>query len=266
MTVTLVLIALLAPYISPYDPLKADPTAMFQPPSAKHLFGTNEVGEDILSGIIWGTRVSLMVGVLATTVAVLVGTLVGVTSGYMGGFVDEVLMRVVDFFLVVPNIVLAMVTASLLGPSLMNIIVVIGLLSWSGTARIVRSSVLVFKEMPFVEASRVAGGSTTHILRKHILPNVMPLVYATATLNIANAIFVQSALAFLGVGNIMDLSWGQMLHFAYKSGAIMAGYYWYALPPGAMIGLSVLAFSLSGYGLDEILNPKLGTSAVVVSA
>jgi len=262
----LVFMALLAPVISPYKPTQIDPTAILQPPSAKHLLGTNEVGEDILSLIIWGSRISLLVGFLATFVAVLVGTAVGVVAGYMGGLTDEALMRITDFFLVIPAVVLAIVVAAVLGNTLLNVILIIGLLSWPSTARVVRSATLVYKQMPFVEASKCAGAGTAYILRKHILPNVLPLVYANTSLTIANSIFTQAALVFLGVGDINDISWGQILHFAYASGAITAGDYWYAVPPGLMIVVAVLGFALTGYALDEVLNPKLKAGVVFESA
>jgi peptide/nickel transport system permease protein len=253
----LIAVAILAPFLSPYDPNVIDPTAILTPPSASHLLGTSEIGEDILSLVIWGTRISLLVGFVATAVAMFVGTGVGVLAGYLGGRLDEVLMRITDFFLVVPAVVLAIVVAALLGPSLSNIIIIIGLLSWPQTARVIRSATLVWKQFSFVDASKSAGSSTTFIIGKDILPNVLPLVYANTALTIATAIFTQSALVFLGVGDVNDISWGGILHFAYSSGSITAGYYWYAIPPGIMIVLSVLGFALVGYALDEVLNPRL---------
>lgn len=253
----LALMAVLAPVIAPYEPTQVDPTAILQPPSPRHPLGTNEVGEDILSLIIWGSRITLLVGFLATLVAVLVGTSVGVIAGYLGGLTDELLMRITDFFLVIPAVVLAIVVAAVLGNSLTNVILIIGLLSWPPTARVVRSATLVYKQMPFVDASKCAGAGTGHVLRRHILPNVLPLVYANTSLTIANSVFAQAALVFLGVGDINDISWGQILHFAYASGAITAGDYWYAIPPGLMIVLALLGFALTGYALDEVLNPRL---------
>lgn len=258
-------IALLAPYISPYNPNQIDPSAILQPPSAKHPFGTNELGEDILSLVLWGSRISLLVGFLATLIAIFVGTGVGVTAGYAGGWVDESLMRVTDFFLVIPAVVLAIVVAAVLGPSLLNVVLIIGLLSWPPTARVVRSQTLVLKTLPFVEASKASGAGTWFVIRRHILPNVLPLVYANTALTISNAIFTQSALVFLGVGDVSDISWGQILHFAYSSGAISAGYYWYAIPPGFMIVIAVLGFALTGFALDEVFNPKLKEGLVVGS-
>lgn len=259
-------IGILAPFLSPYDPNVIDPNAILNPPSAVHLLGTNEVGEDILSLIIWGARISLLVGFLATAVAMFAGTAIGILAGYVGGRLDEVLMRIADFFLVVPAVVLAIVVAALLGPSLSNIIIIIGLLSWPPTARMIRSSTLVWKGFSFVDASKSAGSSTMFIISKDILPNVLPLVYANTALTIATAIFTQSALVFLGVGDVNDISWGQILHFAYSSGSITAGYYWYAIPPGFMIVLSVLGFALIGYALDESLNPRLKLGVDVAAA
>jgi len=261
-----IVIGILAPFLSPYDPNVIDPNAILNPPSAVHLLGTNEVGEDILSLIIWGARISLIVGFLATAVAMFAGTGIGILAGYVGGRLDEVLMRIADFFLVVPAVVLAIVVAALLGPSLSNIIIIIGLLSWPPTARMIRSSTLVWKRFSFVDASKSAGSSTMFIISKDILPNVLPLVYANTALTIATAIFTQSALVFLGVGDVNDISWGQILHFAYSSGSITAGYYWYAIPPGFMIVLSVLGFALIGYALDEILNPRLKLGVDVAAA
>jgi peptide/nickel transport system permease protein len=260
------IIALLAPYISPYNPNQIDPSAILQPPSAKHPFGTNELGEDILSLVLWGSRISLLVGFLATFIAIFVGTGVGVTAGYAGDWIDESLMRVTDFFLVIPAVVLAIVVAAVLGPSLLNVILIIGLLSWPPTARVVRSQTLVVKTLPFVEASKASGAGTWFVIRRHILPNVLPLVYANTALTISNAIFTQSALVFLGVGDVSDISWGQILHFAYSSGAISAGYYWYAIPPGFMIVIAVLGFALTGFALDEVFNPKLKEGLVVGSS
>jgi peptide/nickel transport system permease protein len=263
--VFLAIIAIFAPYIAPYNPNAIDPNAILQSPSPKHIFGTNELGQDIFSLVIWGSRISLLVGFLATVVAMVVGTLVGIAAGYTGGLVDEALMRVTDFFLVVPAVVLAIVVAAVLSSSLLNVILIIGLLSWPSTARVVRSQTLVIKQLPFVEASKAAGASSFYIMRRHILPNVMPLVYANTALTIANAIFTQAALVFLGVGDVRDISWGQILHFAYSSGAITAGYYWYAIPPGAMIVVAVLGFALTGYALDEVFNPKLKEGVVFAS-
>jgi peptide/nickel transport system permease protein len=227
------------------------------PPNGKHWLGTNEVGQDLFSLNIYGARISLIVGFLAAGVAITIGVIVGLVSGYFGGWIDEILMRITDFFLVVPALVLMIIVAALLGPSLINVIIVIGVLSWSSTARIVRSMVLSIKEWPFVEAARAVGGGDFYIIFRHILPNTMPVVYANAALAISNAIFSQAALVFLGVGNVSDISWGSILHYAFASGALSIGAWWYFVPPGLFILLLIYGFILIGYSLEEILNPRL---------
>ncbi len=252
-----IIMAIFAPYIATHDPNKTNPAKYLLPPSEEHWFGTNEVGQDLFSRNIYGARISLLVGFLAAGVAVFIGVFVGLISGYFGGWIDEVLMRITDFFLVMPALVLMIVIAALLGPSLINVILVIGALSWSGTARIVRSMTLTIKEWPFIEAAKASGAGHFKILFKHIFPNVMPVVYANAALTISNAIFSQAALVFLGVGNVSDISWGSILHYAFSSGALGTGKWWYFVPPGIFILLLIYGFILVGYSLEEILNPRL---------
>jgi peptide/nickel transport system permease protein len=249
--------AVFAPYIAPLDPNKTNPAKYLLPPDGKYWFGTNEVGQDLFSRNIYGSRISLIVGFLAAAVAISIGVLVGLISGYFGGWVDELLMRITDFFLVIPALVLMIVIAALLGPSLINVIVVIGVLSWSSTARVVRSMTLSIREWPFIEGARASGGGDLYIIFRHILPNVMPIVYANAALTISNAIFSQAALVFLGVGNVSDISWGSILHYAFSSGALGTGKWWYFVPPGVFILLLIYGFILVGYSLEEILNPRL---------
>ncbi len=252
-----VIMAIFAPYISTHDPNKTNPADYLLPPSLKHWFGTNEVGQDLFSRNIYGSRISLIVGFLAAAVAIFIGVIIGLISGYFGGWIDEVLMRITDFFLVIPALVLMIVVAALLGPSLINVIIVIGVLSWSSTARIVRSMALTIREWPFIEGARASGGGDFYIIFRHILPNVMPIVYANAALTISNAIFSQAALVFLGVGNVSDISWGSILHYAFSSGALGTGKWWYFIPPGVFILLLIYGFILVGYSLEEILNPRL---------
>ncbi|MEZ0393784.1 MAG: ABC transporter permease [Desulfurococcaceae archaeon] len=252
-----VVLAAIAPYVAPYNPYATDPSAILQPPSPQHLFGTDESGHDLFSQTIVATRISLIVGFAATLITVLIGTLAGLAAGYMGGLVDEALMRFADFFLVVPPVVLMVVLGAVIGPSLTNVIVAIGLLSWSPVARVVRSMVLSIKEWPFVEASRGLGAGGRVLVFKHILPQTMPVVLANAMTSVANAVFAHAALAFLGVASVNDLSWGTILHFAYTSGALTAGKWWYFLPPGLMLLLMVYGFMLLGYPLEEYYNPRL---------
>jgi peptide/nickel transport system permease protein len=250
-------VSVLAPVIATQDPYKTDPSKYMLPPSPEHWFGTNEVGQDLFALNIYGSRISIIVGVLAALVAVSIGTSVGLVSGYFGGLVDEVLMRVTDLFLVIPPLILMIVVGAILGPSLINVILIIGLLSWSPTARVVRSMVLSIKEWPYVESARALGASNFRIIFKHILPNVMPVVYANMALATSNAIFSHAALVFLGVGNVNDISWGMILHYAFASGALSTGKWWYFVPPGMFILLLIYAFVLVSYSLEEIFNPRL---------
>ena len=252
-----IVLSLIAPYIAPYDPTQTNPSEYLTPPNKQHWLGTNEVGQDLFSLNIYATRISLIVGFLAAAVAVTIGIMVGLVSGYFGGLVDEILMRITDFFLVIPPLILMIIIGALLGPNLTNVIIVIGILSWSTTARIVRSMVLSIKEWAYIEAARAVGGGNFHIIFRHILPNVMPVVYANATLAVSSAIFSHAALVFLGVGDINDISWGTILHFAFTSGALGTGKWWYFIPPGLFILLLIYAFVLVGYSLEEILNPRL---------
>ncbi|AFK51629.1 peptide ABC transporter, permease protein [Thermogladius calderae 1633] len=258
-----VALAILAPFISPYSPYETDINSILQPPSPQHLFGTDDAGRDLFTENMYAISTSLIVGLFATLVTILVGTVVGLVSGYYGGVVDEVLMRITDFLLIVPPVMLMIVIGSLLGSSLLNIILVIGLLNWSPIARVIRSMVLTVKEWPFVEASRSMGAVDRLIMFKHIFPIVAPVVFANSMLSVANAIFSHAALVFLGVGNINDISWGTILHFAYTSGSFTAGYWWYFTPPGLMLLGLVLGFMLLGVGLEEVYNPKLRSSISV---
>jgi peptide/nickel transport system permease protein len=252
-----VILAVLAPYTSPYSPYQTDVNSILQPPSLQHLFGTDDAGRDLFSENMYAIWTSLIVGLFATLVTVVVGTVVGLVSGYYGGLLDEVLMRVTDFLLIVPPVMLMIVIGALLGSSLVNIILVIGLLSWSPIARVIRSMVLTVKEWPFVEASRAMGAGDKLIMFKHIFPIIAPVVFANSMLSVANAIFSHAALLFLGVGNINDISWGTILHFAYTSGSFTAGYWWYFTPPGIMLLGLVVGFMLLGVGLEETYNPRL---------
>ncbi|MCW6159436.1 MAG: ABC transporter permease [Thermoplasmatales archaeon] len=252
---TFVFIAIFAPLISPYNP-NAISGAYYQHPSMLHLFGTNQEGQDLFSQNMYGTRIPLIVGTTAALVAVVLGLLVGLFSGYFGGVPDEILMRITDFFLVVPAIVLMIVISALIGGTLTNVILIIGGLSWPMTARVVRSMVLSIKEWPFVEVAKSSNGSSLYIMFKHILPNVMPVVFANAALSVANAIFTQAALVFIGVGDVTDLSWGNIMHFAYINGTITTGIWWYMIPPGIFIVLLTVGFIFLSTSFETIFNPR----------
>lgn len=254
----LLLVALLAPLLSPYDPHETGALEdILTPPSGTHWLGTDEVGRDLFSLVLHGARISLLVGFSCAFLSILIGSVIGLVSGYFGGWIDDLLMRMTDLFVVIPRLPLVLITVAVLGPSLLNTIFVIGILIWAGTARIIRVQTLSLKERLFVERSRSLGAGHLHIIRRHILPNVMPLVFANTVLVTATAIYLESTVSFLGLGDPTHISWGMILHYAFVSVAMTYGAYWYVIPPGVMIIIAVLSFTMCGYALDEALNPKM---------
>ena len=223
----------------------------------RHILGTDGFGRDVYSLAVYGTRASLEVGLVASLISVALGASIGLAAGYFGKILDEFLMRVTDFFLVLPWFPLMIVVMAILGQKFIWVIVVIGITSWPSTARIVRSQVLSVKERQFVERARCIGASDAHIIAKHILPNVLPLIFANTVLLIALAIFSESFLDFFGLGDPNVISWGTMLEEAYHQGAFNLGAWWWIIIPGAAIVTMVLSFSMVGYSLDDVLNPKL---------
>ena len=243
---------------SPYDPWRrAPPELHFQPPSLEHLLGTDDQGRDVLSLLIYGTRTSLLIGATASLLAVVLGTLVGLFSGYYGGIRGEALMRVTDVFLILPTVPLMIVLAATLKPSVWNVALAIGVTSWTQTARVVRSQVLSLKERAFVHRAKVIGCSDTRIITRHILPHVIPLILAQFILTIDIAITAEAFLSFLGLGDLSEISWGTMLYFAFNFGAFTLGAYWYFLPPGIMIVITILSLLALSNAVEEIVNPML---------
>jgi peptide/nickel transport system permease protein len=222
-----------------------------------HPLGTDHIGQDVYSLTLYGTRASLEVGLIATFISVIIGATIGLLAGYFGRVTDEVLMRVTDFFLVLPWFPLMIVMMAILGQKFIWVIVVIGLTSWPSTARIVRSQVLTIKERQFIVRAKAVGASDVHIIQKHIMPNVLPLIFANTVLLIAIAIFSEAFLDFFGLGDTSVISWGAMLEAAYNSGAFTNGAWWWIGVPGTAIVVMVLSFSLVGYAIDDVLNPKL---------
>lgn len=249
-------IAIFAPYIAPYDP-RARIATPFEPPSPDHPFGTDEMGRDVLSQVIYGARTSLLVGVLAALLTIIIGTSIGILAGYFGKFIDDILMRITDLFLIIPGLPFIIVLSVILSPSIWNIILVISIISWPRTARLVRSETLSLKERMFVYASRVAGASDWYIILHHILPNVLPIVSASMVLSVTQAIILEAGLSFLGLGDPTVISWGTMLYFADRYGALLSPNPLYIIMPGiALMGVG-LAFVFISYALDEVVNPKL---------
>jgi len=224
--------------------------------TAYGILGTDHWGRDIWSQMVYGARISLFVGLFAAFIGVIIGLVVGLAAGYVGRIVDEILMRSTDILLVLPTLPLLLVLIAVLGPALINLIILIGFLGWMGFARVVRSQVLSLKERPFIEAAKAVGAGKFHIIVRHILPNVMSLVYVSLALSVPTAILSEAALSFLGLFDPTVISWGRMLHDAQ---AIEGGLdkWWWWLPPGIAIALVSVSFILLGYAIDEILNPKL---------
>ncbi|GIH91832.1 ABC transporter permease [Planobispora siamensis] len=253
-----VLLALVTPLVT--DPSGLDVTKAtgpkMAPPSAEFPLGTDESGRSILLMILWGSRVSLLIGFLAALLSMVIGTVTGITAGHFRGWSSAVLMRITDWFLVLPSLVLALVLAAILGGGTSTIILAIGVTSWAATARLIRAQTLAVEARPYVERSRVLGAGHWHVMTRHVLPNVAPLVLANTTLTVASAIVTESTLAFLGA-DAGQASWGSMLRGSYDWGAVTSGAWWYVLPPGLCIVAVVLAFTFCGRALEAVLNPRL---------
>lgn len=255
--VIIVLIAVFASAIAPYNPYYIDPLVFDQAPTAAHPLGTDRVGRDVLSRLIYGGRVSLSVGVVAVAIYMVIGTALGSLAGYYGGWVDAIISRVIDIVLSFPVLMLILVLVSLLGPGLRNIMLVLGLLGWPQVARIVRGEFLRLRVEDFIMAAEVLGVPDRRIMLRHVMPNAMGPMLVAATFGVANAILAESALSFLGLGvQPPTASWGQMLNEA-QSLTILESKPWLWLPPGIMILISVLAINFIGDGLRDALDPKL---------
>jgi len=260
MLVIAIFTAVFAPWVAPYNPkarIKITIEDVYTAPSPAHLFGTDDAGRDVLANFIYGARVSLIVGFFASFISVFIGGTIGIVAGFYGGQVENLLMRLTDIMLVIPDLPLAVVLVALTKPSLLNIIFVIGILGWTGTARLVRSQTLSVKERKFVLRARAIGSGNIHIIRQHIFPLVLPLMVANTVLVISLAILEESTLSFLGLSDPTNLSWGQMLNFAFTRGGLSSGAWWALAAPGLGIVWVVLGCTLLGHGLEQILNPRL---------
>jgi peptide/nickel transport system permease protein len=260
--------AIFAPIIAPYNPksdLNIQIADIYQKPSIQHIFGTDDAGRDVLSNFIYGSRVSLIVGFFASFISIVIGGSIGIISGYFGGKIENILMRFTDIMLVIPDLPLAVILVALTRPSLMNIIFVIGILGWTGTARLIRSQTLSVKERKFVLRARAIGSGNFHIIKRHIFPLVLPLLVANSVLVISLAILEESTLSFLGLADPTTISWGQMLNFAFTRGGVSSGAWWALIVPGLGIVWVVLGLTLLGHGLEQIFNPRLESHHLSVS-
>ncbi|MDQ4069450.1 MAG: ABC transporter permease [Actinomycetota bacterium] len=253
----LVAAAVLAPALAPYDP-QALAGDSLQPPSARHLLGTNNLGQDVLSQVLWGARTSLLVAVGAASLAVSAGILVGMTAGLVGGRADLVAMRVVDVFLAVPRLPLLVLVGAFVGASRSSLIVLIGAITWPVVARLLRSQTLTLRQRGFVTAARGFGGGPGYVVRRHLLPAAAPIAVSSFILIAGNAILLEAALAFLGLSDPTAVSWGLMLNRAmlYPGLYFIDAWMWWVLPAGFAITLAVMAFAFLGVGLEPVLNPR----------
>ena len=261
--VMFVLLALAAPLLVPAEQLnpvlaRAAGNPQWASPSELPPLGTDHLRRSVWAQFVWGSRISLFVGMAATVLTITIGSVVGIVSGYVGGLIERALMRFTEWFLVIPFLPLAIVLASVLGRSVWNIIFVIGITSWPATARVVRAQVLTVKQRLFVDRARSLGAGGFHIVGRHILPNVSGLILANATLAVPVSILTETTLSFLGLGDPRLASWGKTLEEAFVNGAIIRNAWWYFLPAGLGILAVVLAFTLVGRTLEELANPRLG--------
>ncbi len=256
-------------FVGPLEDITTVTGMRLHAPGLGHLLGTDELGRDILNLTVHGARISMAIGLMATVITILLGAVIGVIAGFVGGTTDALLMRLCDFFLVLPTVVLALILAPVIldvvgadaelfgiRATLLVIVVVIGLTSWATTARVIRSQVLSVKERMFVDRARVIGAGPGWIMVRHILPNVVNLIVAQAVLTFAGAVFTETTLSFIGLGDSSAPSWGQVLSSAQEAGAAGLGASWYIIPPATCVVLVVLAFTLVGNALDDVLNPK----------
>jgi peptide/nickel transport system permease protein len=253
--IVLFAVSLLAPWLAPHDPNAIDLKNVLAPPSGGHPFGTDPLGRDVLSRMIWGAGISLKVGFVATGIAILIGTILGALAGYYGRWVDAFIMRFVDIMLCFPTFFLILAVIAILEPSIWNIMIVIGLTGWMGVTRLVRADFISLRERDFVQAARAIGAGDLRIIFLHILPNAMASVLVTATLGVAGAILTESALSFLGIGvQPPTPSWGNILT-AGKDNIDIA--WWLSFYPGLAILITVLGYNLLGEGIRDALDPRL---------
>ena len=253
--VIIALIAVFAPLIAPYDPYTQDLSRINEPPSSDHWFGTDDVGRDLFSRVVYGTRISMLVGVVCEAICVPIGVILGALAGYFGGWVDAVISRIIEIFASFPTILFAIAVMFILGPGIMNIFIAIGVIGWTGLARMIRGQIMQLKEKEFVEAARASGASNMKIIFRHLIPNCLSTIIVVITLDIPGDIMLESTLSFVGLGvQPPDPSWGSMISEGRK---FIQQNVWYSFFPGLAIMLVVLAFNTLGDGVRDALDPKL---------
>lgn len=253
--VFMILAALLTPYVSPYDPEAMQLTEARKPPSLQHPLGTDKLGRDTLTRVFVGGRVSIMVALSAVAISTLIGTLLGVAAGYVGGWTDAIISRITDVFLSFPLFVLLIMLVSMVGPSLLNVVLILGLFGWMVLTRVVRSQVMMVMNEPYIEAARAAGATHAQIILRQVLPNSFVPIVVTSTIGVANAMLSEAALSFLGLGVQPPIpSWGNMLNAA-QSLQVLVNEPWVWIGPGAAIALTVLSINFVGDGLSDALDP-----------
>ncbi len=252
----LALAAIFAPFVATHDPYRVDLLAAGQPPSREHWLGTDEVGRDVFSRLVFGARVSLSVGLVAVTIYTTIGVVLGSVSGFFGGLVDGIVQRLTDTVMCFPPLIIIIAAVSIIGPSIWNVMLIIGLLTWTGTCRLVRGQILSIREREFVEAARAAGASDARLIVRHVLPNTLAPVIVSATFGVAAAILTEAGLSFLGLGvQPPTPSWGNLINLA-QSATILQTMPWLWAPPGLLIALAVLAINFVGDGLRDALDPR----------
>ena len=251
-----VLVAVFGPLIEPHS-ISEQTGKIYAPPSSGHLLGTDDGGIDMLSLLIAGTRVSLEVGLFAALVAMLIGGSIGIVSGFFGGKIDILLMRITDYVLVIPDIPLMIVAAAVFGRSLRNIIIIIGVIYWTSTARLIRAQVKTVRERVYVKRAHMLGAGNGRLVFRHVMPQVAPLIIANTVLMVALAIFAETYITFLGLGDPSKISWGKLIENAFKGDAVLNGAWWAIVPPGVCVTVVILACTMVGQSMEDALNPRL---------
>jgi peptide/nickel transport system permease protein len=257
--VAVTVLALAAPlFIHPGDLAVVNaPGPSLAPPSARFPLGTDQAGRSVLDPLLWGTRESLLVGVIATLLTMVLGSVMGLLAGHYGGALSRILMAITDWFIALPTLPLAIALAAVLGQGDASITVAIAVTSWPGTARLIRAQTMAVEARPFIERAKALGARDGQLLARQVLPNVTPFILVSGTLTVAGAIISDATLVFLGLGNPTEVSWGSMINQAFNQGAVTAGAWWYILPPGIAILIVVLGFTLIGRAVENILNPRM---------